>query len=144
MKRLIAVLLACCFCLATPLARAQGLAQGLAQGNLVGIHLVTVTLKPGVTMEQWRDFYVRRVLPEYAHNWDGLHGYLLKSISGDRLAVVWLFDSVAQRDRYFTNGRANDLERAAHERVAPIETELRTSYGDYTVQYLDTDDWVVE
>ncbi len=40
-------------------------AQGLERGNLVGVHIVTVTLKPNATMDDFIKFYVQQVVPEY-------------------------------------------------------------------------------
>lgn len=123
-------------------------AQGLKSGNLIGIHVITVDLKPNVTMEEFTDAYKREVLPQYEKNWPGLKGYLLKSFfrdSRNQFAIVWLFDTVDDRNRNFdTNDRANDLEKAALEKVKPYEDELKKRYGAYTVSYTHQDDWVVQ
>src|SRR5205085_394274 len=58
-------------------------AQGLERGNLIGTHVVTVTLKPGATMDQFVNFYVHEVLPEYEKHWPGLKGYLLRAFFAD-------------------------------------------------------------
>jgi hypothetical protein len=123
-------------------------AQGLEKGNLIGVHVVTVNLKPNATMEEFTKFYVGHVLPEYEKNWPGLKGYLLKSFFSDsknKFAVVWLFRTVEDRNRNFNaDGSANELEKAALEKVKPIEDKLKAMYGDYTVQYTREDDWVVQ
>lgn len=125
------------------LASAQ--AQGLPKGSLFGVHVITVTLKPGATIEQFRDFFVSKVLPEYERQWVGLRGYLVKSVRGEyknRFAIVWLFESEAARNRYFTaDDKPNALEKAALEGVKPIEAAL-AQYGTYTVTYMD--DWIVQ
>jgi hypothetical protein len=122
--------------------------QGLERGNLIGVHVITVNLKPGVSMEDFTKFYVEHVLPEYEKNWPGLEGYLLKSFFSDsknKFAVVWLFKTVEYRNRNFNpDGTSNELERAAHARVEPIEDKLKEMYGSYTVQYTHEDDWVVQ
>jgi len=122
--------------------------QGLERGNLLGVHVITVTLKPGVTMDEFRNFFVREVLPEYEKNWPGLKGYLLKSFFGDsknKFAIVWLFKTVDDRNRNFdANGRANELEKSALEKVKPIEEKLKDKYGTYIVEYTHEDDWVVQ
>jgi len=123
-------------------------AEGLEKGNLIGIHIITVTLNPNVTMDEFRTAYVRDVLPEYEKNWPGLKGYLLKSFFSDskhQFAIVWLFKTVADRDRNFdADGRANELEKAALERVKPAEEKFKKRYGTYDVQYTHEDDWVVQ
>ena len=122
-------------------------AQGLERGNLLGVHVMTVTLKPGATLEQFENFYVHEVIPEYEKNWPGLKGYLLKSFFDDsknKFAIVWLFKTVADRNRNFNaDGTANELERAALEKVKPVEEKIK-QYGTYTVDYKHEDDWVVQ
>ena len=121
------------------------IAQGLQKGNLFGVHLVTVELKPNVKMEEFKTFFVNEVLPEYEKSWVGLKGYLVKSVRGeykDRFFIVWLFESEKARDKYFnTDGTPNDLEKAAFERVGPVEEKLK-KYGTYSIKY--TDDFVVQ
>lgn len=125
-----------------------GSAQALQAGNLAGLHVMTVHLKPGVTTDQFRGFFVGKVLPEYEKAWPGLHAYLLKAFSPknpNQFAVVWVFRSVAHRNEYFTPGdKANEKEHAAQAVVKPIEDELKAKYGDYTVTYTNADDWVVQ
>ena len=123
-------------------------AQGLERGNLIGVHVVTVHLKPNASMEDFTRFYVEQVLPEYEKNWPGLKGYLLKAFFSDsknKFAIVWLFKTVEDRNRNFNpDGSANELEKAALEKVKPVEDKLKAMYGDYTTQYTREDDWVVQ
>ena len=37
-------------------------AQPVKKGNLVGVHVVIVGLKPGVTMEQFKDYYINNYI----------------------------------------------------------------------------------
>ncbi len=126
----------------------SGHAQGLQSGNLLGVHVITVTLKPGVTIDQFQNFYVHEVLPEYEKHWPGLKGYLLKAFfpdSKNKFAIVWLFKTLEDRNRNFNaDGGANALEKAALEKVKPIEEKLKSAYGSYTVAYTHEDDWVVQ
>ena len=123
-------------------------AQGLERGNLVGVHVVTVTLNPGATMDDFIKFYVEQVLPEYEKNWPGLKGYVLKSFFSDsknKFAIFWLFKTVEDRNRNFNaDDTPNELEKAALAKVKPIEEKLKKLYGNYTIQYTHEDDWVVQ
>jgi hypothetical protein len=125
-----------------------GYAQGLERGNLVGVHVVKVNLNPGATIEGFISFYVREVIPEYEKSWPGLKGYLLKSFFSDsknKIAIIWLFKTVEDRNRNFNaDGTANEVERANLAKVKPIEEKLKKLYGDYTVEYTHEDDWVVQ
>jgi hypothetical protein len=120
--------------------------QGLQPNNLFGVHVITVNLNPNVTMDEFKTFFVHEVIPEYEKHWPGLRGYLVKSARGEyqnRFAVVWLFKTVADRDRNFdADDKPNELENAALEQVKPIEEKLKHKYGTYTVKYMD--DWVVQ
>lgn len=119
--------------------------QNLHKETLFGVHVITVQLKPGATMEQFKNFFVTYVLPEYEKHWKGLKGYLVKSARGpykNRFAVVWLFDTEEIRDGYFNeDGTPNEFEKAAFTKVEPIEEKLK-QYGTYTIEYMD--DWVVQ
>jgi hypothetical protein len=129
--------------LTASLSFGQGL--GLQKGNLFGVHVITVNLRPHVTLDEFAAFFVSHVIPEYEKQWTGLRGYLVRSVRGEyknSLAIVWVFKTEAARNRYFTaDDKPNELEKAAFERVKPIEEELK-QYGTYTVKYMD--DWVVQ
>ena len=119
--------------------------QGLKKDNLFGVHVITVSLKPDATIEEFKSFFVKEVLPEYKKHWRGLEGYLLKSARGeykDSFAIMWLFESEKIRDSYFnSDGTPNSEELKAFEKVKPIEEKL-SKYGTYTIKYMD--DWVVQ
>ncbi len=119
--------------------------QQLHKETLFGVHLITVELKPGATIDQFKSFFVKEVLPDYEKHWKGLKGYLVKSVRGpskNRFAIVWVFDTEAVRNSYFNaDGTPNALEKAALDKVKPIEEKL-ARFGTYTVEYMD--DWVVQ
>jgi hypothetical protein len=126
----------------------SALGQGLEKGNLVGVHVVTARLKPGVTLDEFAKAYVRDVIPEYEKAWPGLKAYVMRSFfkdSKNQLAIVWLFETVEDRNRNFdAQGRRNELEYAALAKVKPFEDRFKAQYGDYTVAYKREDDWVVQ
>jgi hypothetical protein len=119
--------------------------QQLHKETLFGVHLIKVDLKPGATIEQFRDFFVKEVLPDYERHWKGLKGYLVKSVRGpskNKFAIMWVFDTQAVRNSYFNaDGSPNELEKAALEKVKPVEQKL-ARFGTYTIEYMD--DWVVQ
>jgi hypothetical protein len=57
--------------------------QNLKKGNLIGVHTMTVTLKPGVTMEQFTQFYSNKVIPAMNKIDPEWQVYLVKSIRGN-------------------------------------------------------------
>src|SRR5258708_1223934 len=122
----------------TPSVSNPSYGQALQTKSLFGVHLITVKLEPNVTLDEFKTFFVSEVIPEYEKQWTGLRGYLVKSARGeykDRFAIVWLFKTEAVRDKYFNaDGTANELEKAALEKVKQIEERLK-KYGTYTVNY---------
>jgi hypothetical protein len=138
------------FCVVALAALLTGVshAEGLEPGNLMGLHMVSVTLKPNISLDEFEKAFVRDVLPEYEKNWPGLKAYLLKPFfhdSKNQFAIVWLFKTVGDRNRNFdANDRANELERAALAKVRPVEDRFKQKYGTYSVTYTHDDDWVVQ
>ena len=57
--------------------------QKLKKGNLVGTHVLTIELNPGVTMEQFQDFYLNTLLLEYEKHLQGWKFYMTKGIRGE-------------------------------------------------------------
>ena len=57
--------------------------QTLKKGNLVGTHVLTIELNPGVTMKQFQDFHLNTLIPEYEKHYPGWQLYLAKGIRGE-------------------------------------------------------------
>ncbi len=57
---------------------------------------MTINLDPEVTMNQFKDFYVNKVIPEYEKHITGWKGYLVKGIRGENInsfGVIWIVDT---------------------------------------------------
>jgi len=117
--------------------------QTLQKGNLVGTHVITVTLQPGVTMEKFMDFYKNKVMPEYEKNFPGMKPYMIKSIRGenkDSFGGFMIFKSEADRDKYFKpDGSYTEIGNAALAKLKPVLDEL-AKLGTTTSKY---NDWLV-
>lgn len=137
MKRLILIT-------ALVLMAAFSFAQKLQKGNLLGLHIITITLKPNVAMDQFKAFFISKVIPEYEKQFQGVKGYLTKSIRGENennFAMIWLFETETARNRYFNaDGTSNDLGKSAGEKTNAVDKELE-NLGTYTTKY---NDWVVQ
>ena len=117
--------------------------QGLEKGNLVGLHMLTIKLKPGVTIDQFKDFYITKVIPEFEKHFAGSKGYMVKSIRGElnnTLGIIWLFPSEAARDKFFDKEEMSDAGKAASANTEPILKELE-KLGTSTSKFVD---WVVQ
>jgi hypothetical protein len=118
--------------------------QSLQKGNLLGLHIMTVKLNSNSTMNEFRTFFIGKVIPEYEKQFQGVKGYLVKAVRGENsnsFGIVWLFDTEQSRDKYFnTDETPNDLGKAAIEKVNIIEKELE-KIGTYETKWTD---WVVQ
>jgi len=117
--------------------------QALQKGNLVGTHVMTVTLQPGVTMEKFMEFYKSKVIPEYEKNFPGVKPYMIKSLRGenkDSFGGFMVFRSEADRDKYFKpDGSYTEVGNASYAKLKPVLDEL-AKLGTVTSKY---DDWLV-
>lgn len=117
--------------------------QGLQKGNLIGTHVMTVTLQPGVTMEQFIAFYNSKVIPEMNKLDPDWKMYLVKSIRGDiknSFGMIHVIKSEKVRDKYYnTDGSSNELGDSLNEKLKPVLDELN-KLGTSTTTYTD---WVI-
>lgn len=118
--------------------------QTLQKGNLIGTHVTTVDLKPDVTMEQYQEFYISKVIPEFEKHYTGWKVYLTKGIRGENensIGGIVVIKSEEHRDKYYNeDGSLNELGTATNEKLKPVMEELEklgTSTSTYT-------DWVIQ
>jgi len=87
--------------------------QILQKGTLIGTHVMTVTLQPGVTLDQFIDFYTNKLIPEVEKNYTGWKLYLVKSIRGEiqnGLGLIYVIISEKNREKYYNaDGSPNEL-----------------------------------
>ena len=118
--------------------------QSLKKGNLVGLHVMTINLASGATMDQFQTYFINNVIPEYEKHFQGAKGYLVKGVRGENnnsMAVIWVFDTEQSRDKYFgADGNPNDLGKSAIEKVSVVDKEL-DKIGTHTTKFTD---WVVQ
>ena len=107
--------------------------------RVFGMHMIA--LKPGVKVEDFEKFVTEEVsLPSL----EGLKGYLLKGDRGDRegrYLMMFEFESVEVRDRYFPSPgemskeaqQAFEAEAVAMEKWETFATPLSVIYTDYVV-----------
>lgn len=117
--------------------------QNIQKGSLIGLHLIKLELKPGVTTDQFKTFYATKVLPAYEDAFSGVKGYLLEAKRGEnqgKMGILWLFPSEADRDKYFSEADMTDAGKAAVAKVADVDKELdkmattSTTFTDWVVQ----------
>lgn len=136
----------CFFLLTAAIILLSGIAFGqtLQKGNVIGVHVATITLEPGVTMEQFIAFYTDKFIPEFEKNRIGWKAYFVKSIRGDiknGFGLVIVIKSEKDWERYYNADRSySELGNSANEQLKPILEELK-KFGTYTTSYTD---WVIQ
>ena len=118
--------------------------QALQKGNLVGTHILTVTLQPGVTMEKYIEFVKSKVIPEWEKNMPNVKVYLVKGIRGENsnsFGEIIVFKTAQDRDKYYNaDGSQNELGNSINTKLKPVLDEL-AKLGSYTTKYTD---WIVQ
>jgi len=118
--------------------------QGLQKGNLIGTHVVTVSLMPGVTIEKFMDFYKTKVIPEIEKNVPNMKEYVVKSIRGENVnsfGMIAVFKSAQDRDKYYnSDGSDTELGKSVNEKLKTVMDELG-KLGTLTTKY---NDWIVQ
>jgi hypothetical protein len=118
--------------------------QAIQKGNLIGTHVVTVSLMPGVTMEKYVDFFKTKVIPEWEKNVPNMKVYLLKGLRGENMnsnGMIVVFKSSQERDKYYNaDGSDTALGKSVNAKVKPVMDELE-KLGTRTAKYTD---WIVQ
>jgi hypothetical protein len=117
--------------------------QSLQKGNLVGTHVITVSLKPGVTMEKFIEFFSAKLIPEVEKNYPGWKAYIVKGIRGENnnsFGLIYVIKSEKDRDKYYNaDGSASELGKSVTEKLQPVLDEA-AKLGTFTTKYTD---WVI-
>lgn len=118
--------------------------QTLQKGNLVGLHIVSLNLHPDVTLNQYLDFVIHKVVPEYEKNFPGIKYFIAKGIRGENensFAYFVVFESENVRNKYWGKEDVyTDIGTSAMEKMEPILTKLNelgtasTTYTDWLIQ----------
>lgn len=124
-----------------------GLAIGqvLPNGTIIGTHQMTITLKPGVTMEQYMQFFSEKYLPELNKLDPDWKVYLVKGTRGNIFAnsfgLIHVIKSEQTRAKYHNaDGSVTELFKSGNEKLKPVMNELN-KLGTYVYTWTD---WVVQ
>jgi hypothetical protein len=117
--------------------------QTLQKGNLIGTHVFTVTLAPGVTMDKYVDFLNTKVIPEIVKVYPEWKCHILKGVRGENpnsYGLIYIIKSQKDRDKYYNaDGTDSELGKQANAKMKPILDEL-SKLGTYDSKYTD---WLV-
>ncbi|MDH7460500.1 hypothetical protein QEG73_04400 [Chitinophagaceae bacterium 26-R-25] len=120
--------------------------QTIHKGSLMGVHILTPTLKEGVTMEEYTNFCTHKWIPEVEKAFPGAKAYLLKSVRGQdssSLGIIVIFKNEAERNKYWKSaGTMTAAGQAANQKLADAIGQDAEKYA--VLPYLDKyNDWLV-
>lgn len=117
--------------------------QTLQKGNMIGTHILTVTLAPGVTMDKYMEYANTKFKPEFEKNFTNWQVYFLKGVRGENAngtLMIYVIKSQKDRDKYYNaDGTLNEVGNQANAKLKSVMDEgnkLGTATSKYT-------DWVV-
>ena len=117
--------------------------QVLQKGNLVGVHVMKVELKPGVTMDQYIEFFNEKTKPAWETAIKEMEIYPLKAIRGEndnKFGMIVIYKDEASRDKFYNDdGSQSEYGDKIMEKIAPINAEAE-KLGTWTTTYTD---WIV-
>ena len=117
--------------------------QTLMKGNLIGVHVMSVELKPDATMDQFIDLFNKKGKPAWENAHKGVKIFLMKGLRGENvneIGTIFQFKDEAARDQsYNADGSLNEYGQKAQEKMAPIIAEME-KIGTWTFTYTD---WLV-
>ena len=114
--------------------------QHLQKGVLLGVHHMTITLKPNVTMDQYLDFTINNFIPEAEKAFPGLKAFIMQGGGGgatNDYASLFYFESGEVFSKYFDAEDNLTIEgTAAMEKLEPtiekldeLGTDTREEFG---------------
>ncbi len=119
------------------------LGQTLQKGNLVGVHVITIELKKGITMSEFQKFHVNKLIPEYEKNYPGWQLFLAQGLRGEnqnKYGWIIIVESEEVRDNYYNDdGSITEFGQQAADKMKPILQEaeefgkLHRSYTDWLI-----------
>ena len=117
--------------------------QTLKKGNLIGVHVMSIELKPGATMDQYIDFFNEKTKPAWEKTYVGMQIFIMEGIRGEHMneiGLIFQFTDEAARDQsYNADGSLTEFGQKVQEKMAPIVVEAE-KIGTWTFKYTD---WLV-
>ena len=118
--------------------------QTMQKGVIIGVHTTTVTLNPDVTMDQYQDFILKKLIPEWEKHFPGAKLFISKGLNRENKDEYAMFVYVESKKVYYKywndDGSATDEGAAAAAKVQPTVDEI-TKLGT-SIRVIT--DWVIQ
>lgn len=109
--------------------------QTLEKGGVIALHRTEVTLAPGVSLDQYLDFYEEQLMPEAEKVFPGTKYLILKGIGENnqhQLATFYYYENLEVFRTYWNDdGTATEKGAAAMATLQPL-LEKWNELGTYT------------
>jgi hypothetical protein len=109
--------------------------QTLKKGGVLALHHTQVTLAPGVTIDQYLNFYVDKIVPEMKKVFPGIEYKVLKGIGVNNqheYALLYYTQSLEVfRTFWNSDGTPTEKGAAAMAKLQPLLEEM-SKLGQYT------------
>lgn len=117
--------------------------QAFKEGNVVGVHVITIELKPGVCMADFQRFHTNTLIPAYKKNYPGWQLFLVKGLRGknqNKFGWIIVVESEEVRDKYYNDdGSVTEFGMEAALKMKPILEEAE-KFGKLQRTYTD---WII-
>lgn len=119
--------------------------QEIKKDSFISVHTLTdITLKSGVTMDDFKAFYLNKVIPAYEENIPEVKFYLIEAVRGEeegRIGVLWIAETYEVRDKYHKpDDSYTEIGKAAREKIKPVLDQLN-KMATFSEKFTD---WVVQ
>ena len=118
--------------------------QTVQKGSIVGVHTSIVTLNPGVTLDQYLDYFTNKFIPELEKHFPGVKLFLVKGLNREvegEYGKIFIVESKKVYNKYWNDDGSNtDVTAAIVKNVQPLLDEgnkLGTTTDVIT-------DWVIQ
>ncbi len=119
------------------------LGQSLQKGNVIGIHNFSLNLDPDVTLNRYKDFFIKNYIPELDKHYPDVKHYFshnTMSDNKDNIGLIVVFGSPAIKDKYYNeDGSRTELTIAIQEKMKSTREEL-DKLGSVTAEYTE---WII-